>query len=102
MPLLSCVVVTPDQEIRFSTLHPPNPHHNFDKLLDRYTILRPSQHGQLAEEIENRWRDAEQTAQALADGRQSRVIAGDLNLPPDSAIYRQFWAGYDNAAAWPG
>lgn len=102
VPLLSCVVAAPDQDIRFTTLHPPSPHQNFDKLRDSRTILRPSESGQLAREIEERWRDAEQTAQWLEDGHDSRIVAGDLNLPPDSAIYRTYWAGYLDAFSQAG
>ncbi len=97
VPILSCVVATPERDIRFSTLHPQSPHQGFDKVLDRRTILRPSASGQLEEEIEDRWRDAEQATQCLEVGGESKIIVGDLNMPPDSAIYRRFWAGYRNA-----
>jgi len=102
VPILSCVVATPEREIAFSTLHPLSPHRGIDRVLDHRTILRPSQSGQLAEEIEDRWRDAEQATRCLADGGESKIIAGDLNLPPESAIYRRFWAGYRNAFSEAG
>jgi vancomycin resistance protein VanJ len=102
MNVLSCVVATPEQDIDLSTLHPQSPHRSFDKVLDRRTILRPSESGQLSQEIDDRWRDAEQTAQWLADGGESKIIAGDFNMPPESAIYRRFWAGYCNAFSEAG
>jgi endonuclease/exonuclease/phosphatase (EEP) superfamily protein YafD len=102
VPLLSCVVATPEREIAFSTLHPQSPHQGFDSVLDRRTIVRPSRSGQLAEEIEDRWRDAEQATQCLEDSCGSKIIVGDLNVPPESAIYRRFWVGYHNAFSEAG
>ena len=100
--VLSVVVAAPEHDIRFSTLHPLSPHRSLGAVLDRRTVLRLSAAGQLEQEIEDRGRDAEQAAQSLEDGGESRIIVGDLNLPPDSAIYRKFWAGYHNAFSEAG
>jgi vancomycin resistance protein VanJ len=95
--LLSCVVATPERDLCFSTMHPRGPHRSFDKVLDRRTILRPSACGHLVEEIADRWLDSQEMAQSLGDLGESKIIAGDLNLPPDSTIYREFWGEYRNA-----
>jgi endonuclease/exonuclease/phosphatase (EEP) superfamily protein YafD len=100
--VLTVVVAAPEHDIRFSTLHPLSPHRSLGAVLDRRTVLRLSAAGQLEQEIEDRGRDAEQAAQSLEDGGESRIIVGDLNLPPDSAIYRKFWAGYHNAFSEAG
>ncbi|MGA2065050.1 MAG: endonuclease/exonuclease/phosphatase family protein [Thermoguttaceae bacterium] len=102
MHLLSCVVVTPDRQFTLVTLHPQSPHQSFDEVLDHRTVLRPSESGQLTQEIDNRWQDSEEVAKWLEQCGEPRIIAGDLNLPPDSAIYRRFWAGYQNAFSSAG
>jgi endonuclease/exonuclease/phosphatase (EEP) superfamily protein YafD len=100
--LLSCVVALPECDLCFSTIHPSSPHRSFDEVLDRRTILRLSALGHLVEEIADRWRDSQEAAHLLGDAGQPKIIAGDLNLPPDSAIYRKFWAGYRNAFSEAG
>jgi vancomycin resistance protein VanJ len=102
LDLLSCVVQMPERDLCFSAIHPRSPHRSFDRVLDRRTVLRPSASGHLVEEIAERWRDSQEAAQLLGDVGQSKIIAGDLNLPPDSAIYRKFWAGYRNAFSEAG
>jgi endonuclease/exonuclease/phosphatase (EEP) superfamily protein YafD len=100
--VLTCLIATPEGEIAFATLHPRSPHESFNGVLDHRIILRPSQSEQLEEDIGDRWRDAEQTTQFLENGCQAKIIVGDLNLPPESAIYRTFWARYRNAFSEAG
>jgi endonuclease/exonuclease/phosphatase (EEP) superfamily protein YafD len=56
----------------------------------------------MAVEIERRWQDSEELSQWLQQYDGPQILAGDLNLPPDSAIYRKFWAGYGNAFSSAG
>jgi endonuclease/exonuclease/phosphatase (EEP) superfamily protein YafD len=100
--LLACLVAAPGHDLCFCTLHPQSPHHSIDPLLDRWTVLRPSQSPQLVAEIENRWRDARAIAEWLAGTGKPEIIAGDLNVPADSAIYRRYWTGYWNAFSSAG
>ena len=95
--ILSCIVATPERDLRFATLHPQSPHQSFDQILDRRTILRLSGRGPITDDIEDRRQDAEQAAAWLEDGREPRITVGDFNLPPDSAIYRMYWSEYCNA-----
>jgi endonuclease/exonuclease/phosphatase (EEP) superfamily protein YafD len=95
--IFACVVATPEGDLDFATLHPQSPHESFDQILDRRTILRLSGREPITQDIEDRWRDAEQATRWLADHREPQIIVGDFNLPPDSAIYRTYWAGYCNA-----
>jgi endonuclease/exonuclease/phosphatase (EEP) superfamily protein YafD len=95
--MLLCEVATPEGDLSFCTMHPQSPHRSIDHVLSRSTLLRPSQSAYLAAEIEKRWGDSEAARQWLAECGGSEIIAGDLNLLPDSAIYRACWAQYHNA-----
>jgi vancomycin resistance protein VanJ len=99
--LLLCQVAVPGREVGFCTLHPESPHHTIDQVIDRRTVLRPEESPKMEAEIEKRWRDAEATAGWLAAG-QPEIVAGDFNLPPDSAIYQHYWSEYGNAFAAAG
>jgi vancomycin resistance protein VanJ len=87
----------PAGEVCFATMHLYSPRRGLTSVLDQNTILRPSESGHLEEEIANRWQDSAEAAQALGRIDRPKIIAGDLNMPADSAIYRTFWAGYRNA-----
>jgi endonuclease/exonuclease/phosphatase (EEP) superfamily protein YafD len=110
--IFSCVVATPGRDLRFATLHPLSPHQSLLGFLDRRTMVEPSARGSLTQEIQNRWRDAEQAALWCEEDSRSEIIVGDFNLPPDSAIYGRYWTGYRNAFSeaglgfgfteWPG
>ena len=95
--LLGCLVAAPQGELAFCTVHPESPHRSISRLLSRETVLRPSQSGQLAAEIQRRWQDSADLSQWLQERDGVQIIAGDLNTPPESPIYRTFWAGYHNA-----
>ena len=95
--LLECTVTTPECKFCFCTVHPESPHYVIDRMLSRKTVLRPSASPYLAAEIAKRWQDSEDLCQRFRESGQPQIIAGDLNLPPDSAIYRKYWAAYWNA-----
>jgi endonuclease/exonuclease/phosphatase (EEP) superfamily protein YafD len=102
LSLFSCVVAMPERELQFFTIHTRSPHRSFDEVLDRRTIIRPSAGDQLVEDIDKRWQDSQEAAQLLSAASGPNILAGDLNLPPDSAIYRMFWARYHDAFSEAG
>ena len=100
--LLGCLIAAPQGDLCFCTVHPASPHHGIAPLLSHNTVLRPSASPLLSAEIENRWQDSRELSKRLHGRGGPQIIAGDLNLPPDSAIYRTFWAGYWNAFSSTG
>jgi endonuclease/exonuclease/phosphatase (EEP) superfamily protein YafD len=100
--LLGCLIAAPQGEVAFCTVHPESPHKSINRLLSRQTVLRPSESTQMAADIERRWQDSAELAQWLRQYGEPQIIAGDLNMPPDSAIYASFWSGYWNAFSSAG
>jgi endonuclease/exonuclease/phosphatase (EEP) superfamily protein YafD len=100
--VLGCLLAAPQGDVLFCTIHPDSPRHSIDPLLSRKTVLRPSESTQMAAEITRRWQDSEDLSRWLRQYGEPQIIAGDLNTPPDSAIYRRFWAGYHNAFSEAG
>ncbi len=100
--VLGCLVAAPQGDLAFCTTHPESPHYSIDRSLSRKTVLRPSQSTQMAAEIASRWQDPEELSIWLRQCGRLQIIAGDLNLPPDSAIYRSFWSGYRKAFSSAG
>ncbi len=95
--MLCCTVESPGRDINFSSVHLESLHDGLSAVLNRKTVLRPSNSMALAVEIEQRRRESED-AQGAVDGfSESPVLAGDFNLPADSAIYRRYWSGYRDA-----
>ena len=105
-PILSCTVATPEGDLDFATLHPQSPHQTLGKLLNWRTLLQPAQSGPLTQDItrdiEERRQDAEQAAAWIANDREPKIIVGDFNLPPESAIYRKYWTNYCDAFGGAG
>jgi vancomycin resistance protein VanJ len=95
--VLGCRVAAPQGDLTFCTVHPESPHNSINRLLSRTTVLRPSESTQMTAEIARRWQDSEDLSKWLRKCGNPQIIAGDLNLLPDSPIYRRFWSGYWNA-----
>jgi endonuclease/exonuclease/phosphatase (EEP) superfamily protein YafD len=100
--MLHCTVESPGRDIDFYSIHLQSPHNGLSAVLDRKTVLRPSYSAALAAEIDQRWRESEDAQGALGGPAASPVLAGDFNLPADSAIYRRYWSGYRDAFAEAG
>ena len=77
--MLGCLVAAPQGDLAFCTVHPESPHQSISRLLSRDTVLRPSQSGQMATEIERRWLDSAELSQWLQERDGVQIIAGDLN-----------------------
>jgi vancomycin resistance protein VanJ len=95
--VMHCTVQSPEGDVEFCSIHLLSLHEGLEAVLDRRTLLRPSDGPALAAEIEQRRQqsaDAEGWIRGLSD---TPILAGDFNMPVDSAIYRRYWAGYRNA-----
>ena len=100
--MFHCAVQTPHGDVDFCSVHLVSPHRGIDAVLDRKTVVRPSDSLALASDIELRWQESEGAADWVATLYESPILAGDFNLPVDSAIYREHWAGYRDAFSEAG
>ncbi len=100
--LLECQVRHPVRTFRFVAVHLPSPHRGITELLDRHTLIRPSRRGRMETETAVRQRASAQAQQWIATLPGPLIMAGDLNLPTDSTIYRQHWADFSNAFSTAG
>ena len=100
--MLHCIVESPAGDVNFYSVHLQSPHEGLSTVLDRETVLRPSRSTVLAAEIDQRRRESESAREVVAPPSESPILAGDFNLPADSAIYRQCWADYHDAFSEAG
>ena len=95
MDIVHCVVQTSGRDIDVCSVHLLSPHLGLSSVLDRKTLLRPSDGPILDAEIDQR-RDESEEIQGLIRNLASPILAGDFNLPVDSTIYRRYWAEFRN------
>jgi len=95
--MLLCGVQTPLQEIDFHCVHLNSPHDGIAAVIDRQTVLRPSNSAVLAAEIEQRSQESEDGARCAGNCPATTILAGDFNMPNNSSLYRRDWSGYRNA-----
>ena len=100
---LYCVVETPWGRVGFASIHLKTPRPALSAVLDRETIVDLEQTDFATRGIRRRWRESEDMARWLSGFPEAKIVAGDFNMPSDSAIYRNYWRGYRNAfqrAGW--
>jgi vancomycin resistance protein VanJ len=95
--LVSCTEADPQRDFCLCVLHLQSPHEGIAKMLDRHTVLKPSESSMLEEQIEDRWQETKEVTHWLGQCDKPLIVAGDFNMPPDSVIYRNFWSSYENA-----
>jgi vancomycin resistance protein VanJ len=100
--LLCCVVAAPGGDLDFCTVHLPSPRYGLQVMLDRATLLSPSRMSLLFSETSHRWSISRQASAFLASRSLPLVVAGDFNMPVQSAIYREYWGSYSNAFSRTG
>jgi vancomycin resistance protein VanJ len=100
--ILSCVADTPQGKITFCSLHLPSAHYGLSRVIDRNTILRPSKSGLLTEQISLRTEQSQTVASFVKKAPYPVILAGDFNMPEESAIYRKNWSEYQNAFSQSG
>ena len=100
--LLHCLVETPRGAVRFCNVHLRSPRRGLEQVLDRWTLVSPSRSPVLVRATESRRRDSEDVSETIAGFAEPVIIAGDFNMPVDSAIYRRYWGSYVNAFSASG
>lgn len=99
---LYCTVKTPLGDLTFCTVHLPSPRYGLQKILDSTTIINLQRRKLLVDETEYR-RQKSQEISAIVDTLPSpKIIAGDFNMPVESAVYRRYWKSYQNSFSLRG
>ena len=94
---LYCTVKTPHGDLTFCTVHLPSPRYGLQNILDRTFGISLKRKKLLVDETEYR-RQKSQEISAIVDTLSApKVIAGDFNMPVESALYRKYWGGYNNS-----
>lgn len=100
--MLSCNVSVPGGDVTFCAVHLPSPRYGLQNILDRNTLFNFSRAGLLVHETEHRMKTALEVQQAIKAFGEPVIIAGDFNMPVESAIYRECWSDYRNAFTMAG
>jgi endonuclease/exonuclease/phosphatase (EEP) superfamily protein YafD len=99
---LGCTVTTPQGAVRFCNLHLETPRPGLEAILDRRTLVHPGGRQALISLTADRLAQSRQVSRFAREQVQAEIVAGDFNMPVESAIYRQLWRGYRNAFSWVG
>jgi endonuclease/exonuclease/phosphatase (EEP) superfamily protein YafD len=90
---------TPAGVVTLFSVHLASPRHEL------YKVIHDRGRGVAAVQAssDRRWEQSEFLAHAAAEVRGPKLLAGDFNTPPESAIYRGLWEQYTDAftaAGW--
>jgi endonuclease/exonuclease/phosphatase family metal-dependent hydrolase len=91
-------VAAPFGKLHLLNLHPDTPRHGLEDVLSAWWRGAES----LDHNTEMRRRESEAAAQMLAEIDGPVLVAGDFNMPIESAIYRRYWSTYTNAFSTTG
>ena len=98
-PGLRCDVETPSGEMTVVAVHLDTPREGLsDVEWRRFWRAAPA----IDEANEDRRLESEAASELAAEGKGPTVIAGDFNMPVDSAIYRRYWSRWQNAFSTAG
>jgi endonuclease/exonuclease/phosphatase family metal-dependent hydrolase len=100
--VLGYVVSSPLGDIRFCNVHLPSPRRGLEPLLDRWTVVRPSESPRLEAITDFRHEQSRIVSNVVTRQYAADVVAGDFNMPVDSYIYRRYWSGLRNAFSMVG
>jgi endonuclease/exonuclease/phosphatase (EEP) superfamily protein YafD len=92
-----------DRRFYFATAHLLSPRDGLAAITSARTILAPSRRQAVMRQIGYRRDEADRVSRQLARIDGPLVVAGDLNMPVSSTIYRQCFGNYRNAfteAGW--
>lgn len=99
---LHCVVTLPGGPLPVCCIHLLTPRWGLSEVLDRKRVVAPERSDSLQRAIEVRTQESASVAEWLAGLPGPAIIAGDFNMPPDSAIFRRYWAAHGNAFSQTG
>jgi len=99
---LRCTLETPQGPVRFCCVHLRTPREGLSETLDRSTGISPARSATLTAAIADRRMESEELVRWLGDFSGPSIVAGDFNMPTDSAIYRGCWSRWANAFSRTG
>jgi len=94
---LHCRVEAPAQTVGFCCVHLQTPRPGLEHVLDRWTAIAPARSWMLRDETQYRRWESEELQSWLADIGGLTIVAGDFNMPVESAIYQAVWGRQANA-----
>ena len=94
---MQVLVKTPFSDLVLCSVHLTSPRYGLQHVLDRQRLVNPAKSAMLTDETVRRWQTALQVQKMVASLNLPVIIAGDLNMPTASAIYRAAWSNYANA-----
>jgi endonuclease/exonuclease/phosphatase (EEP) superfamily protein YafD len=97
-PALRCELETPFAVIYVVGVHLETPREGLEEL--RWSPLRGSR--EMDQTTADRRLESELASQMAAEVEGPIVIAGDFNMPVESAIYQQYWSNWENAFSSAG
>ena len=97
MDMLHCTVQVAGRDVDFCSVHLLSPHEELEAVLDRKTLLRPSNSPMLDAKIEQRRMESEDARRFVGDLAATPILAGDFNMPVDSTIYHRNWSDFRDA-----
>lgn len=101
-PILACAVSTDKGDILFNAVHLPTARYGLENMLDRTVGLNFKKAGYLIAETQKRSHISQETKNSIEVQTLPVIIAGDFNMPVESAIYRQYWGLFRNAFSSSG
>lgn len=87
----------PSAKMYVACVHQTSPRGGLAEVLDRQTGVSLRRAGKVAENLLIRRTESTALGNWLAEVNHPLLIGGDFNMPIDSRIYRNNWAGYENA-----
>jgi endonuclease/exonuclease/phosphatase (EEP) superfamily protein YafD len=98
-PAIRCEVETPWGVVHVVGVHLDTPREGLSDV-EWKKFWRAA--GAIEEAIEDRRLESECASELATDAKGPTIIAGDFNMPVDSAIYRRYWSAWQNAFSTAG
>ncbi len=91
---LRCTINAPTGAIVFCNVHLMTPRPGLERVLNRWTIVNPTESSMLSTIITERRQESQVLEKWLAAASPCQIVAGDFNQTPDSAIFRESWTSH--------
>jgi endonuclease/exonuclease/phosphatase (EEP) superfamily protein YafD len=97
-PALRCELATPSGTIYVVGLHLDTPREGLEAI--RGSLSRVG--AEMEQMTTDRHSESEMASQLAAESSGPAVVAGDFNMPIDSALYQRYWSSWQNAFSIAG
>jgi vancomycin resistance protein VanJ len=93
---LVCEVESSAGKFSICNLHLRSPREGLATVADRWVLVNPSRRKAVEDEIEYRDAESRDLRARLKSIESPLIVAGDFNMPCESAIYRRHWGDFAN------